>query len=55
MFAGDDHENEEIYIKDTKLLKEKYGVDTIYIKRMMCPLRRYENVSVHSSRAVMGR
>lgn len=33
MFAGDDHENEEIYIKDTKLLKEKYGVDTIYIKR----------------------
>ena len=33
MFAGDDHENEPVYIRDAAILKEKYGVDTIYIKR----------------------
>lgn len=34
MFAGDDHQNEDIYIKATRDLKEKYGVDTIYISRI---------------------
>lgn len=33
MFAGDDHQQEDIYIRDAKILKNKYGVDTIYIKR----------------------
>lgn len=33
MFAGDDHKNEPTYIRDTNILKKKYGVDTIYIKR----------------------
>ena len=33
MFAGDDHRQEAIYIRDTEILKNKYGVDTIYIKR----------------------
>lgn len=33
MFAGDDHENEPVYIRDAAILKEKYDVDTIYIKR----------------------
>lgn len=33
MFAGNDHENELIYRKAAKILKEEYGVDTIYVKR----------------------
>ena len=33
MFAGDDHKKEGIYVKKTAVLKEKYGVDTIYAKR----------------------
>lgn len=33
MFAGDDHQQEDIYIRDAEILKNKYGVDTIYIKR----------------------
>lgn len=33
MFAGDDHKNELTYIRDTNILKKKYGVDTIYIRR----------------------
>lgn len=33
MFAGDDHKSELAYIRDTNILKEKYGVDTIYIRR----------------------
>lgn len=33
MFAGDDHQCEPVYIRDTAILKQKYGVDTIYIKR----------------------
>lgn len=33
MFAGDDHKNEFTYIRDTNILKKKYGVDTIYIRR----------------------
>lgn len=33
MFAGDDHEHEDIYVRETKVLKDQYGVDTIYIKR----------------------
>lgn len=33
MFAGDDHEQEDIYVRETKVLKDQYGVDTIYIKR----------------------
>lgn len=33
MFAGDDHENEPIYVEAAKILKDKYGVDTIYICR----------------------
>ena len=33
MFAGNDHENELIYQNAAKILKEKYGVDTIYVKR----------------------
>ena len=33
MFAGDDHQQEETYIKDAEILKKEYGVDTIYIKR----------------------
>lgn len=33
MFAGDDHKNEEAYIKDADTLKREYGVDTIYIGR----------------------
>lgn len=33
MFAGDDHEDEPIYIRDTAILKKEYGVDTIYVKR----------------------
>lgn len=33
MFAGDDHQQEDIYIRDAEILKKRYGVDTIYIKR----------------------
>lgn len=33
MFAGDDHKNEDTYIKDADTLKREYGVDTIYIGR----------------------
>lgn len=33
MFAGDDHQQEDIYIRDAEILKNRYGVDTIYIKR----------------------
>lgn len=33
MFAGSDHENEQIYIEAEKTLK-KFGVDTIYISRI---------------------
>lgn len=33
MFAGDDHKNEASYIKDSDILKRRYDVDTIYIKR----------------------
>lgn len=33
MFAGDDHEKESVYIRDTAILKKMYGVDTIYVKR----------------------
>lgn len=33
MFAGDDHEQESVYIRDSAVLKKEYGVDTIYIKR----------------------
>lgn len=33
MFAGDDHENEPLYVKAAEILKKNYGVDTIYIKR----------------------
>lgn len=33
MFAGDDHQQEPIYIRDAEILKTKYGVDTIFIKR----------------------
>lgn len=33
MFAGDDHQQEDIYIRDAAILKKEYGVDTIYIKR----------------------
>ena len=33
MFAGDDHKDEPTYIHDTAILKTKYGVDTVYIKR----------------------
>lgn len=32
MFAGDDHENEPIYVEYAKELK-RLGVDTIYYKR----------------------
>lgn len=33
MFAGDDHIDEKVYIESTRILKEKFGVDTIYVKR----------------------
>lgn len=33
MFAGDDHEQEPIYIRDAAILKHEYGVDTVYVKR----------------------
>lgn len=33
MFAGDDHIDEKVYIESTRILKEKVGVDTIYVKR----------------------
>lgn len=33
MFAGNDHEFEPAYIRDIAILKEKYGVDTIFIQR----------------------
>lgn len=33
MFAGDDHEQEPVYVRDAAILKKMYGVDTIYIKR----------------------
>lgn len=33
MFAGDDHKDEDTYIRDTDILKREYGVDTIYIRR----------------------
>ncbi len=33
MFAGDDHQQESIYIRNVAILKQKYGVDTIFIKR----------------------
>lgn len=33
MFAGDDHQYEPVYMRDTDILKKKYGVDTIYVKR----------------------
>lgn len=33
MFAGDDHQQEPLYIRAAKILKDQYGVDTIYIKR----------------------
>lgn len=33
MFAGDDHKDEPVYIESADILKRKYGVDTIYIKR----------------------
>lgn len=33
MFAGDDHQQELIYIRDAAILKKEYGVDTIYVTR----------------------
>lgn len=33
MFAGDDHQQESIYIRASEILRKRYGVDTIYIKR----------------------
>lgn len=33
MFAGDDHQQEAVYISAAAILKKEYGVDTIYIKR----------------------
>lgn len=33
MFAGDDHEQEPVYIRNAAILKKMYGVDTIYIRR----------------------
>lgn len=33
MLAGDDHIDEKVYIESTRILKEKFGVDTIYVKR----------------------
>ena len=33
MFAGDDHQQEDVYIRDAEILKKRYGVDTNYIKR----------------------
>lgn len=33
MFSGDDHEYETTYLRDSMILKQVYGVDTIYIKR----------------------
>ena len=31
MFAGDDHIYEKVYIESTRILKVKFGVDTIYV------------------------
>lgn len=33
IFAGDDHKQEPVYINAVSILKQEYGVDTIYIKR----------------------
>lgn len=33
MFAGDDHKKEDVYIRDAEILKKRYEVDTIFIKR----------------------
>lgn len=33
MFAGNDHQHEDVYIRDATILKERYDVDTIYVER----------------------